>query len=100
MATIDLELERLLGAERLLMEIERRHAFERSAHQSIDSSTVDRYLVAYVPQTQAGSPAPQAPEYAFTHSLAEAFDLLRRVLAESPDGSGAAVYVHDLDILT
>ena len=40
---------------------------------------------------------PQALEYAFAPALVDALDLLRDVVSESPDGCGAALYVHDLD---
>ena len=58
----------------------------------------DRFLAAYLPEAREGEPAPRALEYAFARTLTEALDLLRDVVSESPDGSGAALYVHDLDV--
>lgn len=97
MATIALEQERLLVAERILHEIERRHGLPFSEHPDLQPAVIDRYLVAYLPETRDGEPAPNAVEYAFTTSMADAIELLRRVVDESPDGWGSAAYVHDLD---
>jgi hypothetical protein len=92
-----LEQERLLLAERLLLEIQRRHALPFSHQHSLSATIVDRFLAAYLPQTRAGEPAPRAIEYAFTASLDEAMTLLRDVVTESPGGWGSAIYIHDLD---
>jgi hypothetical protein len=100
MLPADLEQERLLIAERLLTEIERRHGLPPSNHRDLLPVITDRFLAAYLPEAREGEPAPQALEYAFARSLTEALDLLRDVVSESPDGSGAALYVHDLDVGT
>jgi hypothetical protein len=92
-----LEQERLFVAGRLLSEIERRHGLPHPAHREIPSVIVDRFLTAYLPETRDGEPAPLALEYAFSRSLSEALDLVREVVTESSGGSGAALYVHDLD---
>ena len=92
-----LEQERLLLAERLLSEIQRRHALPFSRQHSLSTTIVDRFLAAYLPETRAGEPAPRAIEYAFTASLDEAMLLLRDVVTESPGGWGSAIYIHDLD---
>jgi hypothetical protein len=97
MATVLLEQERLIVAERILREIERRHGLPRSDHPDLQPAVVDRYLAAYLPETREGEPAPNSIEYAFTPSFSEAVELLRRVVDESPGGWGAAAYVHDLD---
>lgn len=97
MATIALEQERLFVAERLLNEIERRHSLPSSQHPDLKTPVIDRFLIAYLPETREGEPAPNSIEYAFTSSLGDAVELLRRVVDESPDGWGAAAYVHDLD---
>ena len=97
MATIALEQERVFVAERILQEIERRHGLSASRHPDLQPPVVDRFLVAYIPETRDGEPAPDTVEYAFTPTLTEAVELLRRVVDESPDGWGAAAYVHDLD---
>jgi hypothetical protein len=93
-----LEQERLFVAERLLYEIERRHGLPHPANREIHPVIVDRFLTAYLPETRDGEPAPSALEFAFSRSLTEALNLLRGVVTESPNGSGAALYVHDLDI--
>lgn len=85
-------------AERLLTEIERRHALPPSNHRDLLPVITDRFLAAYLPETREGEPAPRALEYAFARTLTEALELLRDVVSESPDGSGAALYVHDLDV--
>jgi hypothetical protein len=58
---------------------------------------MDRFLAVYLPESREGEPVPQALEYAFAPALANALELLRDVVSESPDGCGAALYVHDLD---
>jgi hypothetical protein len=92
-----LEQERLFVAERLLSQIERRHSLPRPAHREIHPVIVDRFLTAYLPETRDGEPAPLALEYAFSRSLSEALELMREVVSEAPGGSGAALYVYDLD---
>jgi hypothetical protein len=92
-----LDQERVFVAERLLSEIERRHGLPRPAKREIHPVIVDRFLTAYLPETRDGEPAPLALEYAFSPSLTEALDLAREVVTESSSGSGAALYVHDLD---
>ncbi len=92
-----LEQERLLIAERLLNEIERRHGLPHPANREFHPVIIDRFLAAYLPEVREGEPVPQALEYAFAPSLAESLDLLRDVVSESPNGCGAALYVHDLD---
>ena len=94
---VALEQERLLLAERLLAGIERRHGLPHTSAYDLHPVAVDRYLVAYLPESREGAPAPQALEFAFTHSISDALELLRRVVTESPDGMGAACYVHDLN---
>lgn len=97
MTTIALEQERLLVAERILHEIERRHGLPFSDHPDLQPAVIDRFLVAYLPETRDGEPAPNTVEYAFTNSISDAIELLRRVVDETPDGWGSAAYVHDLD---
>lgn len=92
-----LEQERLLLAERLLSEIERRHGLPHPVQRELHPVIMDRFLAAYLPETREGEPVPQALEYAFAPSLSEALALLRDVVSESADGFGAALYVHDLD---
>jgi hypothetical protein len=92
-----IEQERLLLAERLLSEIQRRHGLPTTHQLPLNSAIVDRFLAAYLPETRDGEPAPRALEYAFTPTLADAINLLRDVVTESPNGRGAALYVHDLD---
>jgi hypothetical protein len=58
---------------------------------------MDRFLCVYLPEAREGEPAPQSLEYAFAPAIVDALDLLRDVVSESPDGRGAALYVHDLD---
>jgi hypothetical protein len=93
-----LEQERLLIAERLLTEIERRHGLPHPPHRELHPVIMDRFLTVYLPEAREGRPVPQAVEYAFARSLTDALGLLREVVSESPDGSGAALYVHDLDL--
>jgi hypothetical protein len=92
-----LEQERLFVAERLLSAIERRHGLPHPAQREIHPVIVDRFLTAYLPETRDGERAPLALEYAFSRSLSEALELMREVVSEAPSGSGAALYVHDLD---
>lgn len=92
-----LEHERLLLAERLLTEIERRHGLPHPLNREIHPVIVDRFLAAYLPEAREGEPVPLALEYAFAPSLSDALRLLREVVSESADGRGAALYVHDLD---
>jgi hypothetical protein len=92
-----IEQERLFVAERLLSEIERRHGLPHPAQREIHPVIVDRFLTAYLPEARDGEPVPLALEYAFSRSLSEALDLMREVVTETPSGSGAALYVHDLD---
>lgn len=84
-------------AERLLFEIERRHGLPHPARRDLHPTIIERFLVAYIPETRDGEPAPRELEYAFAPKLTEALDLLRRSVSESPNGCGAALYVHDLD---
>lgn len=98
MLPVALEQERSLLADRILSEIESRHGFPHPRPRDLASTNLDRYLVAYVPETRDGEPAPLALEYAFTPTLTESLELLRRVVHESPDGHGTALYVHDLDM--
>ena len=93
-----LEQERLLIAERLLSEIERRHGLPHPAQRELHPIIMDRFLVVYLPEAREGVPVPHAIEYAFTRSLTDALGLLREVVSESRDGRGAALYVHDLDL--
>ena len=92
-----LEHERLLIAERLLSEIERRHALPHPSKREIHPVITDRFLAAYLPEAREGEPAPLALEYAFAPSLKDALRLLQEVVSESVEGQGAALYVHDLD---
>lgn len=97
MLSAALEQERLLIAERLLTEIERRHGLPHPNHRELHPVIIDRFLAAYLPEAREGEPAPQALEFAFAPTLAESLDLLRDVVSESRDGRGSALYVHDLD---
>jgi hypothetical protein len=97
MLSIALEQERLLIAERLLSEIERRHGLPHPNQRELHPVIIDRFLAVYLPETRDGEPAPQSIEYAFAGSLAGALGLLRDVVRETAEGTGAAVYVHDLD---
>ena len=92
-----LEQERLLIAERLLTEIERRHGLPHPSKRDIHPVITDRFLAAYLPEARDGEPAPLALEYAFAPSLKEALRLLQEVVSETADGQGAALYIHDLD---
>lgn len=98
MPVLAIEQERLLLAERLLHEIERRHALPHESRPPIDTSIVDRYLAAFLPATHDGLPAPTAVEFAFTPSLTGALDLVRHAVSQVPGGHGSAVYIHDLDV--
>jgi hypothetical protein len=97
MLSAALEQERLLIAERLLTEIERRHGLPHPSQREIPAIIIDRFLAAYLPEAREGEPAPLALEYAFAPSLTDALSLLREVVQETADGCGAALYVHDLD---
>ena len=92
-----LEQERLLIAERLLTEIERRHGLPHPRKRDIHPVITDRFLAAYLPEAREGEPAPLALEYAFAPSLKDALRLLQEVVSETADGQGAALYIHDLD---
>jgi hypothetical protein len=92
-----LEQERLLIAERLLTEIERRHGLPHPINRDIHPVITDRFLAAYLPEAREGELAPLALEYAFAPSLSESLRLLSEVVSETADGRGAALYVHDLD---
>jgi hypothetical protein len=91
-----LEHERLLIAERLLTEIERRHGLPHPRKRDIHPVITDRFLAAYLPEAREGEPAPLALEYAFAPSLKDALRLLQEVVSETADGQGAALYIHDL----
>jgi hypothetical protein len=91
------EQERLLIAGRLLSEIERRHGLPHPIQRELHPVIMDRFLAVFLPESREGEPVPQALEYAFAASLSDALHLLRDVVSESPDGRGAALYVHDLD---
>jgi hypothetical protein len=97
MLSTAIEHERLLIAQRLLSEIERRHGLPHPIQRELHPVIMDRFLAIYLPEAREGEPAPQALEYAFAPSLTDALDLLRDSVSESPDGRGAALYVHDLD---
>ena len=97
MLSTALEQERLHLAGRLLSEIERRHGLPHPIQRELHPVIMDRFLAVYLPEAREGEPAPQALEYAFAPTLADALELLRDVVSESPDGRGAALYVHDLD---
>ena len=84
-------------AERLLFDIERRHGLPHTQSRDIHPYIVDRFLVAYLPETHDGTPAPEAVEFAFTPSLTDAVELLRRTIADSDHGFGTACYIHDLN---
>ena len=97
MLSVSLEQERMLIAERLLTEIERRHGLPHPNHREIPPIIIERFLAAYLPGAREGTPAPLALEYAFAPSLTDALQLLRDVVQDPSDGRGAALYVHDLD---
>lgn len=96
MLSAALEQERVLIAERLLSEIERRHGLPHPNQRDLHPVIVDRFLAAYLPEAREGELAPLALEYAFAPSLTEALKLLRNVVSESPHGRGSALYIHDL----
>jgi len=97
MLSTAMEHERLLIAQRLLSEIERRHGLPHPIQRELHPVIMDRFLAVYLPEAREGEPVPQALEYAFAPRLSDALDLLRDVVTESEDGCGAALYVHDLD---
>jgi hypothetical protein len=97
MLRVALDQERLLLAERLLTEIERRHGLPHPRKREIHPVIIDRFLAAYLPEAREGEPAPLALEYAFAPSLTDSLKLLQEVVSESADGRGAALYIHDLD---
>jgi hypothetical protein len=92
-----LEQERLFVAERLLSEIERRHGLPHPANREIHPVIIERFLIAYLPETRDGEPAPSALEFAFAPSLTEGLNLLRGIVSETDSGFGAALYIYDLD---
>lgn len=96
MTPVALEHERLTRADRLLQEIALRHGVPTTPAQHV-ADPVERFLVAYVPETRPGSLPGNEVEYAFTPSMSDALALLEKVISESRDGEGAAAYVHDLD---
>ena len=98
MLSTAIEQERLLIAERLLSEIERRHGLPHPIPRELHPVILDRFLAVYLPEAREGEPVPQALEYAFAPTVTDALQLLRESVSESPDGRGAALYVHDLDI--
>jgi hypothetical protein len=51
-----LEQERLLLAERLLSEIQRRHGLPETHQHPLSPSIVDRFLAAYLPESGLVSP--------------------------------------------
>ena len=95
-----IEQERLFVAERLLSQIERRHGLLHPANREIHPVIIDRFLIAYLPETRDGQPAPLALEFAFSPTLTEAVNVLREIVSETDSGFGAALYVHDLDMGT
>ncbi len=97
MTLLAIEHERATRAERLLGEITRRHGLAANAEEPVSVEVVERFLVAYVPEVRPGERVPGSVEFAFTSTMSDALDLLRRVIIETADGAGAAVYVHDLD---
>lgn len=94
--SVALETERVLLAGRLLSEIERRHGLPQHSDGQLDPAAIDRFLVAYLPETRDGEPVPQALEFAFLPTIADATNLLSRVASHTPDGWGSACYIHDL----
>jgi hypothetical protein len=92
-----LEQERLFVAERLLSEIERRHGLPHPFNREIHPVIIERFLIAYLPETRDGEPAPLALEFAFSPSLTEALNVLPGIVSETDSGFGAALYIHDLD---
>jgi hypothetical protein len=97
MTPVALEHERLTRADRLLQEIAIRHGVPSSAAESVMADLIDRFLVAYVPESRPGTSSSHEVEYAFMPSMSDALDLLGKVISESSDGEGAAAYIHDLD---
>jgi hypothetical protein len=97
MLSAAIEQERLLIAQRLLSEIERRHGLPHPTQREIHPVIMDRFLAVYLPEVREGEPVPQALEYAFAPRITDALDLLRDVVSDSEDGQGAALYVYDLD---
>jgi hypothetical protein len=97
MLTVALEQERLFIAERLLTEIERRHGLPHPVHHDLHPVIIDRFLTAYLPAAREGAPAPFALEYTCTPTMTDALVFLQGIVDESPAGSGAAIYIHDLD---
>ena len=97
MLSTAIEQERLLIAQRLLSGIERRHGLPHPIQRELHPVIMDRFLAVYLPEAREGEPAPQALEYAFAPTLTDALHLLRETISESPEGRGAALYVHDLD---
>lgn len=97
MLSTAIEQERLLIAQRLLSEIERRHGLAHPQQRELHPVIMDRFLAVYLPEVREGEPVPQTLEYAFAPSLNDALSLLRDSVSETPDGRGAALYVHDLD---
>jgi hypothetical protein len=97
MLIVALEQERLFIAERLLTEIERRHGLPHPVHHDLHPVIIDRFLTAYLPAAREGAPAPSALEYTCTPTMTDALVFLQGIVDESPAGSGAAIYIHDLD---
>jgi len=97
MLSAALEQERLLIAERLLSEIERRHGLPHPIKRDIHPVITDRFLATYLPEAREGEPAPLALEYAFAPNLSDALRLLQEVVTETGEGRGAAMYIYDLD---
>jgi len=87
MLSAALEHERLLIAERLLSEIERRHGLPHPDKREIHPVITDRFLATYLPEAREGEPAPLALEYAFAPNLSDALRLLQEVVTESADGT-------------
>ena len=65
MLSAAIEQERLLVAERLLSEIERRHGLPHPIQRELHPVIMDRFLAVYLPEAREGEPVPQALEYAF-----------------------------------
>jgi hypothetical protein len=96
MTPVALEHERLTRADRLLQDIALRHGLPTTSAEHV-AEPVERFLVAYVPESRPGGLLAHEVEYAFTPSMSDALELLEKVISESHDGEGAAAYVHDLD---
>lgn len=77
MLSTAIEQERLLIAQRLLSEIERRHGLPQPIQRELDPVIMDRFLAVYLPEAREGEPVPEALEYAFAPTMAGALDLLR-----------------------